>query len=80
MLIKKVLALVLSLALFVSMTACGEKNGGSSNGGKDGKPYVAVVSKGFQHQFWQIVKRGLVRLLQIWALLSPLNGLRQRAM
>lgn len=58
MLIKKVLAFVLSLALSVSMTACGEKNGDSSSGDKGGKPYVAVVSKGFQHQFWQIVKKG----------------------
>ena len=22
------------------------------------KPYIAVVSKGFQHQFWQVVKKG----------------------
>lgn len=25
---------------------------------KDGKPYVAIISKGFQHQFWQAVKQG----------------------
>lgn len=24
----------------------------------ESKPYVAVVSKGFQHQFWQVVKKG----------------------
>ncbi|HLR70299.1 MAG TPA: BMP family ABC transporter substrate-binding protein, partial [Pseudogracilibacillus sp.] len=27
--------------------------------GSDGdKPYIALVSKGFQHQFWQSVKEG----------------------
>jgi ribose transport system substrate-binding protein len=25
----------------------------------DDKPYIAVVSKGFQHQFWQYVKKGV---------------------
>ena len=23
-----------------------------------GKPYIPVISKGFQHQFWQAVKKG----------------------
>ena len=27
-------------------------------GGTGGKPYIPVVSKGFQHQFWQAVKKG----------------------
>ena len=25
---------------------------------RDGKPYIPVISKGFQHQFWQAVKTG----------------------
>ncbi|WP_066399245.1 ABC transporter substrate-binding protein [Cytobacillus eiseniae] len=29
-----------------------------SGGSKDGKPYIAIISKGFQHQFWQAVKQG----------------------
>ncbi len=29
-----------------------------ANGGRDGKPYIAVVSKGEQHDFWQQVKLG----------------------
>jgi ribose transport system substrate-binding protein len=26
-----------------------------------GKPYIAVISKGFQHQFWQAVKQGAMK-------------------
>ncbi|GAA4251839.1 ABC transporter substrate-binding protein [Dactylosporangium darangshiense] len=31
---------------------------GSGGGGGDKQPYVALISKGFQHQFWQAVKAG----------------------
>ena len=30
----------------------------SGSGGTGGKPYIPVISKGFQHQFWQAVKLG----------------------
>ncbi|HIZ36667.1 MAG TPA: ABC transporter substrate-binding protein, partial [Candidatus Ruania gallistercoris] len=34
-------------------------DGGTSGGGGDGElPDIAIVSKGFQHQFWQAVKTG----------------------
>ncbi|MDF2987044.1 MAG: sugar transporter substrate-binding protein [Eubacterium sp.] len=39
-----------------SSTAAGSSAAPSSTGGA--KPYIAVVSKGFQHQFWQTVKKG----------------------
>ncbi len=32
--------------------------GGSSSPGTGAKPYIPVISKGFQHQFWQAVKSG----------------------
>jgi ribose transport system substrate-binding protein len=32
--------------------------GGTATGGGSGQQYVAMVSKGFQHQFWQAVKQG----------------------
>ncbi len=32
--------------------------GGAATGGGSGGQYVAMVSKGFQHQFWQAVKKG----------------------
>ncbi|GHJ59741.1 LacI family transcriptional regulator [Nocardioides sp. OK12] len=44
--------------LALTITACG--SGDSSSAGTDGgdEPYIAIVSKGFQHQFWQAVKQG----------------------
>jgi ribose transport system substrate-binding protein len=57
-------AIVAAAALSLTMTACGGSSddtastgSGESTGGGD-QPYVAIVSKGFQHQFWQAVKKG----------------------
>ncbi|ALS27073.1 ABC transporter substrate-binding protein [Paenibacillus cisolokensis] len=53
-----------ALALFASlMAACGSNSesapgGESASGGNSGKMYIPIVSKGFQHQFWQAVKQG----------------------
>lgn len=52
----------------MALTGCGS-GGGSTSGGdaasgggddaaKGDQPYIAIVSKGFQHQFWQAVKQG----------------------
>ena len=38
----------------LALTSC---SGGTTSGATD-EPYVAIVSKGFQHQFWQAVKQG----------------------
>lgn len=46
---KKILALVLSLVLVFAMAAPAFA---------EEKPYIAIVSKGFQHQFWQTVNMG----------------------
>jgi ribose transport system substrate-binding protein len=37
------------------LSACGSGEDGGASGDE---PYVAIVSKGFQHQFWQAVKQG----------------------
>lgn len=37
------------------LTGCGS---GDSSGGSSGKKTVAIVSKGYQHQYWQAVKKG----------------------
>ncbi|MGZ5413354.1 MAG: substrate-binding domain-containing protein, partial [Solirubrobacterales bacterium] len=55
------LAAVAASALALGVAACGDDDGGGSTGGGGGggdKPYIAIVSKGFQHQFWQAVKKG----------------------
>ena len=41
-----------------SSSTSGTKSSASSGGGGGGEPYIAIVSKGFQHQFWQAVKQG----------------------
>lgn len=45
-----------SVAALLALTACA--SGGGEAPGSGDKPYVALVSKGFQHQFWQAVKQG----------------------
>lgn len=50
------------LAATVILGACGSSSSTSSgeneSNDSSGEKYVAVVSKGFQHQFWQSVKKG----------------------
>jgi len=54
-----VLLAVTASALALGVAACGEdEGGGGSSGGGGDQPYIAIVSKGFQHQFWQAVKQG----------------------
>src|SRR5690242_1077206 len=58
---KRIGAVVAAAAVAVTMSACGgSSSGGSASGGSSGgsKPYIAIVSKGFQQQFWQSVKKG----------------------
>lgn len=54
-------------AVTLGLAACGGNAaspgaGGTSAAGGGGaggeKPYIAIISKGFQHQFWQAVKKG----------------------
>ncbi|MGD8113863.1 MAG: substrate-binding domain-containing protein, partial [Sphaerochaetaceae bacterium] len=50
---KKTLVVLMALVILVSMTPLFAQ--GAQEGGK---PYIAVVSKGEQHDFWQQVKLG----------------------
>ncbi len=54
--IKKIGALLMAVAMAASLTAC--NSSGKPASGSSDKPYIAIVSKGFQHQFWQVVKKG----------------------
>ncbi len=55
---------VLAIALILAVSACNrggtgaDTGAGGGGGGGGDKPYIAIVSKGFQHQFWQAVKKG----------------------
>ncbi len=60
----KVIA-VTAVAAAMALAACSTGNTGSpassgaaSGGSAGGQKYIAIVSKGFQHQFWQAVKKG----------------------
>ena len=59
---KRLRAVVATAALALALSACGSSDeGGTSTaqgGGEKEQPYIAIVSKGFQHQFWQAVKKG----------------------
>lgn len=49
------------LAVSMILGACNSDEAGNESSNADGgekQPYVAIVSKGFQHQFWQSVKQG----------------------
>ena len=49
---KMISALLVGLLVLSMLAACGGEPEGS------GKPYIPVISKGFQNQFWQAVKAG----------------------
>ncbi len=51
----KKIAIVMLVLVAVSFSTFANGKGDS---GKGGKPYIAVVSKGEQHDFWQQVKKG----------------------
>lgn len=72
---KKILTIILALAMLTTMAAgCGKGDTPPAAGKKTteaaaekptaqkpadtAKPYIAVISKGFQHQFWQTVMAG----------------------
>ncbi len=69
---KKLVALAMSTVLTMSLAACGGAASNTASSGTapasdananaaattGAKPYIAIVSKGFQHQFWQVVKAG----------------------
>ncbi|MEK4484731.1 ABC transporter substrate-binding protein [Psychrobacillus sp. FSL H8-0484] len=46
------------LAVSMILGACNSDDAETGSSDGDKQPYVAIVSKGFQHQFWQAVKQG----------------------
>lgn len=52
-------ALVGVMGIAIAAAGCSSSEGGGGTGGTtEEKPYVALISKGFRHQFWQAVKDG----------------------
>jgi ribose transport system substrate-binding protein len=61
--VRRISALAAGVAVALTLGACGSSStsgtaASGSSGGSSSKPYIAIVSKGFQHQFWQAVKKG----------------------
>jgi ribose transport system substrate-binding protein len=54
--ISRFAALTVASTLVLALSACGSDT--ESPAGEAEQPYIAIVSKGFQHQFWQAVKQG----------------------
>ncbi|MGW4927639.1 substrate-binding domain-containing protein [Agromyces sp. NPDC004153] len=55
---KRTIGAVVGLAAAALVLAGCASDGGGSAAADGEKPYVALISKGFQHQFWQAVKSG----------------------
>lgn len=55
---KKVAFLAAAAAIALTLAGCSNGGGTAADGGSGDEPYIALVSKGFQHQFWQAVKQG----------------------
>jgi ribose transport system substrate-binding protein len=56
---KRIAAVLAAAAVTLTAAACGGGSSTDAGGGGGGEqPYIAIVSKGFQHQFWQAVKQG----------------------
>lgn len=49
---------VLGVAASMSLAACSSGTPAPAGSGGGDKPYIAIISKGFQHQFWQAVYKG----------------------
>lgn len=62
---RRLIAVLVSLLLIASLIGCNsnekkpaDSTSGDKSGASNDKIYIPVISKGFQHQFWQAVKMG----------------------
>lgn len=55
---RRILAIATTAILALGMASCGSDDNGGGGSSAGETPYIAIVSKGFQHQFWQAVKQG----------------------
>jgi ribose transport system substrate-binding protein len=55
---KRFIAILGAAALVLAACSTNTGSSGAASGGGTAKSYIPIVSKGFQHQFWQAVKKG----------------------
>jgi ribose transport system substrate-binding protein len=72
------LILLTILVATLALTACG---GGEADAPAESeKPYIAVISKGFQHQFWQAVESGAEKAAEDYNVTVTFEGPETEAM
>jgi ribose transport system substrate-binding protein len=74
--LSKILSVILTVALLaLTVASCGTNTPAASNAPADGsKPYIAIISKGFQHQFWQTVMKGAKEAAQKYNVEMTFDG------
>ena len=76
---KMLTALLGLLIIALVLVGCGAKGG--EEAASDGeKPYIAVISKGFQHQFWQAVQAGAEQAAEDYDVTITFEGPETEAM
>lgn len=67
---KRIVSILLSVLLIAALAGC--QNAGTT--GKSDEIYIPVISKGFQHQFWQAVKSGAEKAAQDYNVTITFEG------
>lgn len=69
------------MIIALALVACGGDAEETTGGASDGeKPYIAVISKGFQHQFWQAVQAGAEQAAEDYDVTITFEGPETEAM
>lgn len=55
---RRIILLLLAVLLIVTVTSCSKEEETSAADSEESTMYIPVISKGFQHQFWQTVMSG----------------------
>ncbi len=73
------LALLLMAALMIGCSSASEEPAADAPAG-DEEVYIAVISKGFQHQFWQAVEAGTEKAAEEFGVTVTFEGPETEAM
>lgn len=72
----KIFMILLSLVIVFGLVACG----GADEDVPEGEIYIPVISKGFQHQFWQAVRLGAEQAAEDYDVTITFEGPESEAM
>lgn len=77
---KMLTALLGLLIIALVLVGCGGGEEQAAGGGDGDQPYIAVISKGFQHQFWQAVQAGAEQAAEDYNVTITFEGPETEAM